>query len=280
MAPSPRDSGSGGQMEDIWTHMLSLKCQRHPRGDVEQETKWRLELREEIPKTRKAACHICTAGGSNWAAQRFRGGSKERRDPKSGSQNSRRLAKEALGRSGQAERGLEMRMRPGEKTQVQKQGRVGMGVGRKITWYSSWSADVKRKKETATSENKCGSTQHQLPGKLHPHSQAAWLTRQTAPSGPDAPSLHAFDFTSPLPTPVPQSFITNLCLPTTNYELFYDVMFLNLGNFGEHCKNPWENWGHQRGDPSPAILVFHKLSDASDFTIKDSFLWLKDLILY
>ena len=33
IAPSPRDSRSGGQMEDIWMHMLSLKYQR----DIQEE---------------------------------------------------------------------------------------------------------------------------------------------------------------------------------------------------------------------------------------------------
>lgn len=33
IAPSPRNSRSGGQMEDIWMHMLSLKYQR----DIQEE---------------------------------------------------------------------------------------------------------------------------------------------------------------------------------------------------------------------------------------------------
>lgn len=174
-----------------------------------------------------------------------------------------------------------MRMRLGEKIQAQKRGRVG-GWGWRITWYSPRSIDVKRKPDTATSKNKCSSTRHQPLWKFHPHSQAVWLTHSTDNRLRSwGPSSCAFDFTTPPPAPVQfHKAPSRICyLPAANCELLCSVMFFNLRDFGEHSENPWENCNHQ-GDPSPSILVFHKLSGASNFTIKDSFLWLKALILY
>lgn len=69
---------------------------KHSRGDVEQGTESRLRLRQEISKTTKQPI-MSALLEPNGDAQRFRAYIQGWRDPKSCSQNSGSLAKEALG---------------------------------------------------------------------------------------------------------------------------------------------------------------------------------------
>ena len=83
IAPFPRNSRSGGQMEDIWMHMLSLKYQRDIQEEIWTGNEVQIGAQRGILETRKADCHICTAGAPTKRAPSHpetQRGPKERRD--------------------------------------------------------------------------------------------------------------------------------------------------------------------------------------------------------
>lgn len=86
----------------------------------------KLELREEIPKTGDAACHICTATGPAKTCRDSATDPRRGKPPSCARRTPEGWTRRHPGKWGQAEHSSRARMRLGEKTQVQEWGGLGL----------------------------------------------------------------------------------------------------------------------------------------------------------